>query len=414
MSAIRPVLFHARGRMTADECAFHSRLDDAFQARGSRLALVTHHTPATALESHHAVVPNGLESLGQCAPQATHVDFSDMDRSVLLAREIMWRGLPRSDMHAKLRERGIDHAVVLYSHLLDELEPESCVIWNGQHPQEMILAAQCVRRGIPIVHLERGPFPGTLHPDHDGVLGASSVASMQTWPQPDNMALAVFDRAARHLNAGTNTWWEQPDPLGPRGIRRALGIPKNARVALFFGQVDEDAQNILHAPGFASNLEAFESWLQTVPREGWFVLGKHHPKSSVAPERYAAALRNAHVCGAWTNDVSLIDALCVANRATAVNSSALYESLLVGLPVQLLGRSILSKKGIAFGIDDPFFEFGAHEHEERAERWRSFGAWFLSSSLCAMDPRLSNLGVPGPALIADMAMGQYRRLKWTA
>ncbi|MEQ8769481.1 MAG: hypothetical protein RIB60_03115 [Phycisphaerales bacterium] len=409
-----PVLFHARGRMTPDECAFHARLDNDLRARGSHLALITHHPPAVPLGAHHAVVPNGLEPLGRAGGGDAAADLAGLDRAVLLEREVMWRGRPRSDAHATLRHAGIDNAARIYARALDELDPTSCIIWNGQHPQEMVLAALCAARDIPVVHLERGPFPGTLHPDARGVLGGSSVAALTGWPEPNAAALAVFDRVASHLNAGAQTWWAQPDPLGPDGVRRVLGIPGGARVALFFGQVDEDAQNILHAPGYDSNLDAFASWLDAVPREGWFVLGKHHPKSSTSPEAYRAALRASGVAGAWTDEVSLIDALCVANRAAAVNSSALYESLLAGLPVQMLGRAILSNKGIAFGAGEPFFELSADEHTRRAARWRSFGAWFLTTRLCAMSPALTDLGVPGPALLAEAALANQRSMRWTA
>ncbi len=409
-----PVLFHARGRMTPDECVFHARLDRELRARGSRLALVTHHAPATPLGAHHAVVPNGLEPLGQAGREPGNADLAGLDRTALLAREVMWRGLPRSDAHAALRAHGIEHAARLYARFLDQLEPASCIIWNGQHPQEMVLAALCAQRGIPLVHLERGPFPGTLHPDPHGVLGASGATALTEWPEPDAASLAVFDRVASHLNAGTRTWWDQPDPLGPDGVRRMLGIPDRARVALFFGQVDEDAQNILHAPGYDSNLDAFARWVRTVPRDGWFVLGKHHPKSSTNPDAYRDALRASGAAGAWTCGVSLIDALSVANRATAVNSSALYESLLAGLPVQLLGRAILSDKGVAFGIDEPFFDLAADDHRRRAARWRSFGAWFLTTHLCALNPALTDLGVPGPGLLADAALEHKRSLRWTA
>ena len=400
--------------MTPDECAFHARLDDAIRARGSRLALVTHHPPRCPSAPTTRLFRTGWNRWA---------DFPVPPRVLRLwasTARCCWRerscgeGFPSLTRTHSYESEGLAASARFYSNVLDEIAPGSCIIWNGQHPQEMILASLCSQRGIPIVHVERGPFPGTLHPDEEGVLGGSSVASMREWPAPDETALAVFGRVTKHLNAGSNTWWEQPDPLGPQGVRAAMGIPKHARVALFFGQVDEDAQNILHAPAFSSNLDAFDAWVRTVPREGWFVLGKHHPKSSAGPERYRDALRDAGVVGVWTDELSMIDALCIANRATAVNSSALYESLLVGLPVQLLGRAVLSGKGIAFGMDEPFFEFGACEHEVRAERWRSFGAWFLSSKLCAMDPLLTELGVPGPALLAEMALGQTRSVQWSA
>ncbi len=400
-----PVLFHARGRMTPDECAFHSRLDAALRGRGSRLALVTHHPPAVPIESHHTVVPNGLEALGRAAPEGLgEHDLAGLNPKTLLAREVMWRGVPRSDLHAAHRERGIAHAAAFYRRVLDELNPESCIIWNGQHPQELILAALCARRAIPVVHLERGPFPGTLHPDHVGVLGASEVTAMETWPEPGKNALAVFDRVARRLNAGAHTWWDQPDSLGPDGVRRELGIPPTARVAIFFGQVDADAQSILHAPGHASNLDAFRAWVRAVPDRGWFVLGKHHPKSTTNPAAYREVLAESGIAGAWTDGVSMTDALCVANRAAAVNSSALYESLLAGLPVQMLGRALLTGKGIAHTPDEPFFDLSVDDHARRLERWRSFGAWLLTQRLCAMNPALVELGVPGPALLADAAL----------
>ncbi|MHC4976189.1 MAG: hypothetical protein ACYTF7_06245, partial [Planctomycetota bacterium] len=176
----RTVLVHARGRMIASECVFWDSVGEALRARGAELRLITHNIVKGSMRTSYAQVANGLDAI---APRDGLADIPGwLDVDALLAREAMWRGPVRDGEHEAQRVRALGVYARLYEQMVLASEASVCVIWNGHHPQEMVLRRVCERFDVPTLWLERGPIPATLQLDEIGVLGGSSIASQSEIP----------------------------------------------------------------------------------------------------------------------------------------------------------------------------------------------------------------------------------------
>jgi hypothetical protein len=370
--------------MTPPECAFWQRLDDALRTHACELVLIAHHKPQSPLLAPVVRATNGLDS----APADRKPAPDGAATRSLLERERLWRGLECDEAQVEQRRRAISHYRAFYAGALAVARPSLCVIWNGHHPQEMILRSLCERARTPALWLERGPLPTTLHLDSDGVLGGSRIAQEASWRwehererQAWRTTLERVERAARERGA---TWWVQPDRIGAHALRAKLGVDGNTPILLFAGQVDRDVQNLLYAPGFDSNLDAFRWVVEQLKAGGRkvFLLGKQHPKSDTPPEAYREALGDMH--GAWLDSAALEDCLSVADRVAAVNSTVLFEALSIQRPALMLGAGLLSDKGVAYPPEEFTAWLDARRWGERMERWRDFGAWLLAHELYSM------------------------------
>ncbi|MBN1674077.1 MAG: hypothetical protein JXR37_23715 [Kiritimatiellae bacterium] len=413
------VLIHARGRMTPPECGFWQRLRFALRECGLELVLLAHHRANAPMDVPLLRAFNGLDAVppGGGTGQALAPD-DDPEALGLLARERMWRGPERDAPHRDRRRRALCHFRDFYTAVLKTAEPVLTLIWNGHHAQEMILASLCRTAACPVGYVERGPFQGTLHLDPVGILGGSSVAGRSDWewatPETAVHWQRVMAQAQMAYRHSGGTWWEQPPSRGAAALRRSLQVPEGAKVLFFAGQVDADTQNLLYAPEYADNRDAFAGFCEALRgRDGVFVLGKHHPHSVRAPADYQAVVGRQ---GVWVTDVSVADCLAVADRAAAVNSTVLYEALMLGTPVLAMGRGLLHGKRIAYEPTDratlhtAVSEWlAAEDQAERERRWLDFGAYLLAHALYAMAPPESAAGLRNAAALATDLAGMVRR-----
>ena len=392
MNAPGPVLIHARGRQTPDECAFWNRLDAALRAAGRPLVIIAHHEAKAPVAFDMRTVPNGFDSAEGDDPPSGSIGRVTIDE--LLERERLWWGPEGSERHTSRRQRGAEFFRAAYARWLDEWAPSLVVIWSGHHAQEIILAELARQRGVPLAWIERGPLPRTLHFDRLGVLGGSSVAhqSSWSWRSPDERRhwRDVLDRFIGTL--GDTTWWEQPDAVGPAAFRERLGIRQDQTVACFAGQVDRDAQNFFFSPTFANNAAALKWMCRQLPGP-CFLLGKHHPKSATPSDEYARFL--ADRLGAWVTDAALSDCIAACDRFVAVNSTSLFEAMLAGKPSLMLGQGLLSNKAIAYNADEVQDWLAGADWTERARRFRDFAAHLLADHLFAADEANEQRGLRG-------------------
>lgn len=400
----------------AAEVAFWQRLRDSLAAHTLQLVLASTGTPPSGLDIPHLPVVPSIDAYWPGRRLAPGLSLEDvrLDAATLLAREAAW-GAPSLLPSIDAFRRGAMDAVTGYwTETLLVLQPAVVVIWNGQHVSELILDAVCRACAVPVLYVERAPIPQALFADDRGLSAASAVARQDSWTVP---AAEWLDRAAavvRWLTAGQRTWWEQPASRsdGAAALRRELGIPDGARVVLFAAQIDQDTQQFLFSPHFDSNLAAF-AWLldQLRGRDGVFVLGKHHPKSLTSPTEYERVLAQSGVNGVWRTDLAIDDALAIADRVAAVNSTVLYEALARDRPVLALGEWLLRGRGAGWDIRDRdrgreavdawWVAAGAGG---RQSAWRETLAFLLSRSLYTWAPELDAVGVPGaPALAARIA-----------
>jgi hypothetical protein len=390
----------------------------ALGSLGADLWLLGHNEPQSPLPCPYARVTNGLDAAAEQAEQLVE----DQDSSIaalesdglcaanLLERERLWRGVEQSEPQRSLRLRALRAYQRLYAGALAACRPHVVMVWNGEHPQEIVLRSLARRTGAHVCVLERGPFEGTLHPDDQGILGASTAAERTTWSWPSNRQRDywhdTFDEFREQLLKRQSTWWGQPERIGGHALRRRLGIDFQEPVALFAGQVDADVQGFLFGAGYRDNAEAFGAFTRAFVASGQpgFVLGKHHPKSTTSVERYQSQLGAAR--GIWSDEASIHDCLALADRVASVNSTVLFEALLLEKPCLMLGRSVLSGAQIAYSCDgQPDARvirrwMDASDHRSRMARFRRRCAHLLNNDLFTMRPEDENIGLRG---VADLA-----------
>ncbi len=280
--------------------------------------------------------------------------------------------------------------------------PSLVITGIGKAPAAIILRRFARLLSCPVIYFGRGPFHNTLLAPVDknrNLIVRSTSPSIE-----EDMApwLAVMERLAASYRQKGSTWIEQPNRLGPKVLRHRLNIPDSALVVLFVGQNGTE-----WAPGhFHHSLDAFK-WLLSVldKRKNLFIIGKHHPATGRSPEEYRAAAAGR---AAWLTDVSLADCLAAADRVAGVDSTVLYEALLLEKPVLALGDCLFKGQQIAYEIEDistadsvirAWLE--ADQLEARKRRWLEFGAYLLSTVLYAMDPPHENLGMRDAIDAAD-------------
>lgn len=409
------ILIHARGSMIPVETVFWDAVRRHLRARGCEMILTGHHWPQQAMDVPLLRARSGLDAVRHPGPsdgwRAWLPTDGSLDEEPLLERERIWRGVERETQHIERRRRALYFYRDFYHAALEVADPALTVIWNGQHPQEMILDQLARARGSSVWHMERGPFSGTIQVDSDGILGGSSVAKSSSirWEadkSPEHWH-SVAEKLLDRLKKQQSTWWEQPNSIGAEELRKRLGIPHGKKILLFAGQVDQDTQNILYSPNFGGGFEAFRWFVERMREQNdVFILGKHHPKAPEPATAYRRVVDGAGL-GVWLEDASIQDCIALADRVAAVNSSALYEAIAREVPILTLGLSLLHSKGITYEVTEPTDAahacsawLSAVDWKDRLDRWRDFTASLLAHDLYALDTELHPLGVQGPEQLA--------------
>lgn len=407
------IVIHARGLMTDDEAMFWERLRQALRARNHELLLIAYHRAKVSMDVPLLLTPSGYGRVPYISRDKGWWSWilpnPPYDQDGLLARDAVWHGEPARASTQNQRIFALKFFWHFYSDAIQMAQPSLVVIWNGQHSQEMLLDQIARSAGSAVHYLERGPFQGTIQLDEEAILGGTRVARAAEWEWPDGTDLDVWQDSMKAVEKSyrenQNTWWEQPESVGTDQLRRRLGINDGAKVILFAGQVDADTQNMLYSPHFEDSLDAFTWFCSQIHDEDVFILGKHHPKSSASPEEFRAVVGDR---GVWLTDVSLQDCMALADRVAAVNSTVLYEGLMMEKPVLMMGQSLLSNKQIAFEIDTlagggkVIGEWiAAFDFNIRRKRWLDFGAYLLACQLFSMNPENSAQKQRGADALAD-------------
>lgn len=407
------VLFHARGSMTADEVRFYQGLGHSLEQRGLGLTIVGHHLPLTGKLPIFRV-PSGLHKvqLGACTDSFCDATVDDLDD--LLQTDQMWRGPVRSKSDREQRIRALRYFEGYYNLLLEYVRPRIVLIWNGVHPQEKLLATMALKRGCRLGFIERGPIPGTIQYDHQGVLGGSSFADQSDWtwesPAVAERWLSAYEVVKKKLQKSPRTWWSQPKSRGRDSVMSQLKLDRNKQVLLFAGQVDRDAQTLFFSPSFGNTIDAL-SWVchRLEGREDWQLLGKHHPQSDLVKTAFQDIVKGR---GVWTGGTSLEDALGVSQRVIAINSTVLYEAMLRDVPAMALGRGLFSGKKVFYELDgqDDTSVFNAFlegdGYDERADRFRDMMAFLMAHHLYDFNGNWSDEGLNGARQFAERLAGE--------
>ncbi len=292
---------------------------------------------------------NLYESTTACK-QETEVSQAEID--LVIKRTGEWGGVIHSKEHAIRVAQGCKD---LASAVLDRYSPVLVVIWNGHHLQQMFLKREAEARGIPVLFMEKSPFPGFLFFDESGILAETSFAKL-TLDAVDEINEAEKSVANDFLSSVSNgpSWYQQPESSS--SIHQTLEIPQDRRLLAFFGQVDSDTQNFLFSPHFENNCQAWEWFIEMTEQlgDGYHRVGKHHPKSRTKPSDYTSSpVHRAE----WREDISMDTVLQEASALASVNSSANTEGLAAGRPVLYVGGgSCFDRKNVAYVIDPTMSE----------------------------------------------------------
>lgn len=285
--------------------------------------------------AEHELAHSRLEQIGVNASECSEIENN-------------WAGVAKDQDIIQLRLGSLGFLASFYQNIINTIQPCIALIWNGHHSCEYILRKTCEKKGVPYLFLERGPLPGTLFMDSDGISTDSSFSKDFTACAETNRSKV---RYAKSYDPDKFTWWAQPNKKEPGfNWRDHLKIPEDSSIILFAGQVHNDTQRFLFSHLFETNLEALIWLASSLPDDGSvFILGKHHPKSASSIDQYKSVLKGK---GVWLDNISLSEALQLADCVAAVNSSVLYEAMLLGKPSLCLGKTLASRWDCFYEIND--------------------------------------------------------------
>ncbi len=241
--------------------------------------------------------------------------------------------------------------------LLERLHPAAVVLWNGWTPGTGPLRRRAAEAGVPTWFIERGPFPGTVQLDAEGI---NAGASFARWAGGSQAAPDSSQRWAESVleayRGSTSSAWEQPDPVDETRLLGRLGVDRSTRLVLFPCQVRED----VNIQRFASRFERYEEvydWLGAAYRErpGVVVVAKRHPKSDESRDAFERALGGR---GRWVEEVNIRQLLALSDHVVSINSTVALEAMVSEKPAVVLGSTFYAGPGaadreMAFTADGP-------------------------------------------------------------
>lgn len=187
------------------------------------------------------------------------------------------------------------------------------LIWNGMQHYAPHAVRFCIQRGIPFLIYEWGwqPQNETFIVDPCGLVGDSILNTNLGWITEEDMQTML--QARKEL--------QEKHPIEP---------VKNRLLLLL--QIHNDTQILFHSP-FSSMVGVVEATRLLYPNHD--IVVRPHPKSGAFP-RIKRLNYSVDASG------KLLDQARKAELVVAVNSTGLYESALLGVPVKALGNCPLS------------------------------------------------------------------------
>ncbi len=261
-------------------------------------------------------------------------------------------------------------SVIAFHEAVDRFGAELAIIWNGSRICERALSEVAHARGLKRVFLEIGNFPGKLFADSQGVNAQSSLhhdpGQLDALPEPctkyfrwkkeffhaKRSGRCDVPQRARALQLNPlrlvdEVGWLRVPRDGLEGVAaravRAVGATRNGEVGgvpsvayLFFPlQVALDSQIVINYG--KSLLEAVHDAKRISDEQDLCLVIKPHP-SEPKVERAISELVSSdpRVFLCYGNTTRLIEQ---ASEVVVINSTVGLEAILMGRPVQLLGRA---------------------------------------------------------------------------
>ena len=326
---------------------FLGDLHDALDARGDRLILLPTYEPAPALPQHIRIAYDvaGFRDLAPSDPG----DFARLLPTALAQAQAAWSQAP---VDADDFLASASACSRFYGCLLDELEPDTVMVWNPSVPQGRLLQMACLARALPFWGIERGVFGQTLMVESleisaqsDLVMNPTLHSMLQRCPEQPERLAAIRQHYAVH----DQSRYPAAQRRSAQALREALGLSATTRIAVLM--LSAAAANWapralpgarFNSPWMASAEQAVRQLADALPDDTVLVVQGHpidRDTLTLGDDERVRLVHGEHLH-------TLFDAadVLVFLGATTVQ----HEALLSGKPVVLLSRSQLSGQGVAY------------------------------------------------------------------
>ncbi len=339
---------------------FVSDLSAEMAGRGQRLILLPTYDPLTddpefikisyTLDGYRDLARGGDATAG-LLPEA----FSEV--------EAAWTHKP---VGVEEHRAAVSACSGFFGRLLDELEPDTVLIWNPTVPQGRLLQLACLGRAIPCFGIERGVFAETMMVESREVGAQADIAlnpALRSLLASSPADQARFEAIRQYYAQRDFSRYAMAPRCGGPEFKQGIGLPADARVMVLMLSVA--AANWLPrslpgarftSPWFASAERAVEALAAVLPADTYLVVQAHPVDHGHWSPPSHPKVR--HVSGVHLQTLfDAADALAILGATTVQHEALLHEK-----PLLLLSRSQLSGQGVAHeyaGRDLPELVAGA-------------------------------------------------------
>lgn len=225
--------------------------------------------------------------------------------------------------------------------LLEILEPDIVILWNGMLYKRGIFKEVLKDLNIKFYYAEKGMLPESFYMDKEGIGAKSSLAKTREFPTISNYNLKKWKKRIKKMDREGKSAWEQPERIDLDRVKRELGIKENVKTIFFPGQVDADSNILLFSPNFRSVSSALKWIIKGICEKKCFLLVKPHPKGKLTKLDFEKIIGKK---GKVRAKINVVDAIEICDLVITINSTVAFEAAIHGKPVVLLGKSILNNK----------------------------------------------------------------------
>ena len=218
------------------------------------------------------------------------------------------------------------------------------VVWNNRWWYNELPIAWAKRNEIPVVLLERGPFPGTIIVDRTGLDEGCNDFQCHRWPAWKDRDIGMRRKRAVYYwvqSARKQTWEPQPDDVNLTTL-----LPDDRPVIFAPLQRPEDT-NVLYRGGGNDRLLEF-----LAENDDYTRIVKYHPVGE--NDDYTDRDAVEEFCGRhgiMVMDVNVKSAIRASAAVVTMNSQVGIEAFMAGKPVGVLGEAYW--RGCGMTVDDP-------------------------------------------------------------
>jgi FMN phosphatase YigB (HAD superfamily) len=239
-----------------------------------------------------------------------------------------------------------------YDSLLDILKPKVVMLWNEFTAEQSVVLELARDKRIPLLFIESGAVPGTIHIDAFGEVGSSEPARFPEKVLKLPVDDGDIERAKMIINSvretGLNRYRED---FFSEADMALTSIARSRPTLVVIGQNDIDSGIVpytddskqFHSPIFKSSADTINFIAKLCEKNNWNILFKPHPLE-VRKNRVAKSMQNVVVI----ENGSVDECLKAADVTVSISSSTVYRSLILGKPVVLLGYTTLKGKGCSY------------------------------------------------------------------